>query len=162
LRWDSWKDDMARLEDIPEPTRTNISALACASLDARPFVSGPPLSRRRVSILSSAALFSPPALPFTPGSAEYRELPASLPAADIHMSHVSINFDRSGWQRDFNVVYPMDRLRELATAGVIGSVADVHFSVMGSTDPALMEKTADDISVRMKQYGVDAVVLCPV
>jgi D-proline reductase (dithiol) PrdB len=153
---------VARLEDIHQPTRDNIVALECTSLDARPFVVGGPLSERRVSILSTAALFPPSAAPFAPGSAEFRELPESLPNSDILMSHVSINFDRTGWQRDINVVYPIDRLRELAQAGAIGSVADVHFSVMGSTDPKLMVETADSISARMKRDRIDAVLLSPV
>ena len=51
------------------------------------------------------------------------------------MSHVSINFDRAGFQRDLNVVYPVDRLRELVAEGVIGGMAETNFTVMGSTDP---------------------------
>ena len=153
---------MARLEDIPQPTRDNVMALECVTLDARPFVVGPPLAERRVAILSSAALFPRSDLPFMPGSAEFRELPVSLPAGDILMSHVSVNFDRTGWQRDINLVYPIDRLRELAAEGVIGSVGDMHFSVLGSTDPKLMEETADSISARMKRDRIDAVLLSPV
>lgn len=153
---------MARLEDIPQPTRDNVVALECTSLDARPFVSGPPLTERRVAILSSAALFPRGRAPFAPGSAEFRELAEALPTGDILMSHVSINFDRAGWQRDINVVYPIDRLRELANTGVIGSVADTHFSVMGSTDPKLMEETADSLSARMKRDRIDAVLFSPV
>ena len=56
-----------------------------------------------------------------------------MPAGDILTSHVSINFDRAGFQRDLNVIYPIDRLRELAAEGVIGGVAETHFTVMGST-----------------------------
>lgn len=153
---------MARLDDIPQPTRDNIIALECTSPDARPFVHGPPLAQRRVSILSSAALFPRAEAPFMPGSAEHRELPASLPTSDILMSHVSINYDRTGWQRDINVVYPIDRLRELAAEGVIGSVADVRFSVMGSTDPKLMRETADSVVARMQRDRIDAVLLSPV
>jgi len=153
---------MARIEDIYQPTRDNIVALECTSLEARPFVSGPPLKERRVAILTSAALVPRGAPPFMPGSAEFRELPESLPTGDILMSHVSINYDRTGWQRDINVAYPIDRLRELAADGTIGSVADGHFSVMGSTDPKLMEETADSISARMKRDRIDAVLFSPV
>jgi D-proline reductase (dithiol) PrdB len=153
---------LARIEDIPQPTRDNVVALECTSLEARPFVSGPPLSQRRVSIVSSAALFARGDAPFQPGSAEFRELPASLAADEILMSHVSINYDRTGWQRDINTIFPIDRLRELAAEGVIGSVADVNFSVMGSTDPKLMEETADSISARMKRDRIDAVLFSPV
>ncbi len=78
------------------------------------------------------------------------------------MSHISINYDRAGFARDVNVVYPIDRLKELAAEGVIGSVADTHYSVMGSTDPATMAESADGITARLQQEGVDAVILAPV
>ena len=78
------------------------------------------------------------------------------------MSHVSINYDRSGWQRDINTIYPLDRLRALAAAGVIGAVADTHYSVMGSTDPATMAETADQIVGQLRQERSDAVLLSPV
>ena len=51
------------------------------------------------------------------------------------MSHISTNFDRTGFQQDINVVFPVDRLRELAARGTIGSVADFHYSFMGATAP---------------------------
>ena len=153
---------MARLEDIPQPTRDNMPVLECTRLDAQPFVSGPPLSRRRVSILSTAALFPRSEPPFRPGSADFRVLPSSLDAGEILMSHVSINYDRTGWQRDINVVFPIDRLHELASEGIIGSVAAEHFSVMGSTDPNIMDESADSIAARMKRDRIDAVLLSPV
>ena len=153
---------LARIEDIPQPTRDAVVGLECTSLDATPFVVGRPLPERRVAIISSAALFARSDVPFTYGAADFRELPASLPAGEILMSHVSINFDRTGWQRDINVIYPIDRLAELAAEGVVGSVARTHFSVLGSTDPILMDDTADGITARLMQDGVDAVVLSPV
>jgi D-proline reductase (dithiol) PrdB len=153
---------LARLEDIPQPTRELIVALECSSLATRPFVAGPPLPKRRVAIISSAALFARSSTPFMRGATDFRELPASLPSGDILMSHVSISHDRTGWQRDINVVYPIDRLKELAAEGTIGSVATANYSVLGSTDPALMDETADAISTCLLRDGVDAVLLCPV
>ena len=78
------------------------------------------------------------------------------------MSHVSINFDRAGFQRDINVVFPIDRLRDLAAEGVIGSVADTHYTVMGSTDPVAMVESADGIAAAMHTEKVNAVILAPV
>ena len=124
---------MARLDDIPEPTRTTVANLPCPTFETTPFVSGPKLSERRVAIVSSAALILRGDAPFPVGSGEYRAVPASWNSADILMSHVSINFDRAGFQRDINVVLPVDRLRELVAEGRIGSVAATHFTVMGST-----------------------------
>jgi D-proline reductase (dithiol) PrdB len=64
-------------------------------------------------------------------------LAGPLPAADTLMSHVSINFDRAGFQRDLNVVYPMDRMRELAPEGVIAFCRD---KTMRSNQAAQMAK----------------------
>ena len=153
---------MARLTDIPEPTRTALRDIPCPAFDTTPFVTGPALSERRVAIVSSAALIQRGDKPFDFGSGEYRAVPGSWDNADILMSHVSINFDRAGFQRDINVAYPIDRLREFAAEGVIGSVAETHFTVMGSTDPAAMLASADGIAAALKADNVTAVVLCPV
>lgn len=153
---------MARIEDIPQPTRDAIMSLAMPALDGEPWVQSKPLARSRIAILTSAALHRRTEMPFEAGTPEYRELPSSLAPADMLMSHISINFDRLAIARDINVAYPIDRLHELAAAGRIGSVATTHYSVMGSTDPATMTLTADAISGRLKQESVDAVLLCPV
>lgn len=153
---------MARIEDIPEATRTAVLALEVTPFETRPFVTGPALARRRVAIVSSAALHRRGDAPPLPGTADYRALPADLHAGDILMSHVSISFDRSGWQRDINTVYPIDRLRELSAEGSIGSIAGTHYSVMGSTDPRAMAGSADAMAARMRAEGVDAVLLAPV
>jgi D-proline reductase (dithiol) PrdB len=153
---------MARPQDIPQPTRDAVLSAPCPSFDTEPFVSGPPLARRRMAIVSSAALIRRGDPPFPYGSAECRFLPASTPHGDILTSHVSINFDRAGFQRDVNVVYPIDRLRELAAEGVIGGIAETHFTVMGSTDPAGMTDTADQIARQLQKERIDTVLLCPV
>ena len=153
---------MARLEDIPEPTRTAAATIPCPAFDTAPFVTGPGLAGRRVAIVSSAALIRRGDAPFPFGSGEYRAVPSGWANDEILMSHVSINHDRSGFQRDLNVIFPIDRLRELAAEGVIGSVAATHYSVMGSTDPAAMVASADGIAATLHADGCNAVVLSPV
>lgn len=153
---------MARLEDIPEPTRTSVASLACPSFETAPFVQGPPLAQRRVAIVTSSAMIQRGDKPFAVGSGECRAIPSSANPANLLISHVSINFDRAGFYRDINVVYPIDRLRELADKGDIGSVAATHFTVMGSTDPAAMEAAADQMAAALLADKVDAVVLTPV
>ena len=153
---------MARLEDIPLATREVVLALACPELPGQPWVAPKPLVQCRIAILTSAALHRRSEMPFAAGTPEFRELPSSLAPAEILMSHISINYDRPGFQRDINVAYPIDRLKELAADGVIGSVAPTHYSVMGSTDPATMAASADAIAARLKQEGVDALILAPV
>lgn len=153
---------MARIEDIPQPTRDVVLNLPCPSFDSTPFVSGPPLSQRRIAILTSAALIRRGDKPFPFGSGEARFIDADTPAGDLLISHVSTNFDRSGFQRDINVVFPFDRLREMAAAGEIAGVAQTHYTVMGSTDPAQMEAAVDQIAGQLRQERIDSILLSPV
>ena len=72
------------------------------------------------------------------------------------------NFDRTGFQQDWNVVFPLDRLRELAEAGIIGSLADFHYSFMGATDPRRMEPSGRRLASLLKDDHVDSALLVPV
>jgi D-proline reductase (dithiol) PrdB len=78
------------------------------------------------------------------------------------MSHVSVSYDRTGFQQDLNVVLPIDRLRELAAEGVIGAAADTHYSFMGAVAPEAMEPQARKLSQTLKDDGVDSLILLPV
>ncbi|MBN33291.1 MAG: hypothetical protein CMM46_00675 [Rhodospirillaceae bacterium] len=60
------------------------------------------------------------------------------------------------------MVFPLERLQELAEDGVIGSVGDFHYSFMGATDPNKMEAQARQLAGIMKADGVNTVVLAPV
>lgn len=152
---------MARMTDLPERTQATLAALDCPQFETRPFAGGPPLSRRRVAVVSSAGLSARGDKLFAGGDAGYRKLPHATPGRDVLMSHVSVNFDRTGFQQDINTVLPLDRLNELAAEGVIGSVAD-HYSFMGATDPTLMQPEARRLAGLLKADGVDALVLLPV
>lgn len=120
------------------------------------------MSERRVAVVSTAGLQRRGDHPFDVGGQDYRVIPSDTPSGDIIMSHVSTNFDRSGFQQDVNVALPIDRLRELAEAGTIGSVADYHYSFMGATDPELMRPHAERMIGLMKDDGVDTVLLVPI
>lgn len=155
---------MARLADLPEWEREHhlekIEALP--DYGPTPWVDGPPLSRRRVAIVTTAGLHVRGDPAFEMGSADYRVIPADVRGEDLVMSHISVNYDRSGFQEDANVVFPIDRLRELAAAGEIGSVADFHYSFMGATIGSALEREARGLARLMRRDGVDAVVLSPV
>jgi D-proline reductase (dithiol) PrdB len=129
---------------------------------ATPFVAGPPLIKRRVAIVTTSGLHARGDRPFDIGAADYRVIPGDTPAADLLMSHVSVNFDRSGFQEDINVVFPIDRLRELKAGGVIGSVADFHYSFMGAAPIRALEPRARELAALLKKDRVDAVLLTPV
>jgi D-proline reductase (dithiol) PrdB len=60
-------------------------------------------------------------------------------------------------------VLPLDRLRELAAEGAIGSVADVHYSFMGAPWPSTrFEPKARELAALLARDRVDAAVLIPV
>ena len=153
---------MARMTDLPQATQTNMANLECPRFETTPFVSGPPLAERRVAVVTSAGLVRRGQRPFVSGDVDYRVLPADTPASQILMSHASVNFDRTAFQRDINVVFPLDRLRAMAAAGAIGSLAATHYSFMGATDPRGMEANARAVAGRLKSDRVDAVLLTPV
>jgi D-proline reductase (dithiol) PrdB len=85
----------------------------------------------------------------------------SRPAISCAATSRSI-FDRTGFQEDWNVVFPLNRLSELAAEGTIGSVAATHYSFMGATDPVQMAPYARELAGRLKSDAVDAVILPPV
>jgi D-proline reductase (dithiol) PrdB len=153
---------MTRLTDLPAGQAKRLAELECPDFVTRPWVSGPPLSARRVAIVSSAGLVRRGENPFRGRDADYRAIPSDTGAADLLISHISINFDRTGFQEDRNVVFPLDRLHDLEREGTIGSVADTHYSFMGATDPVQMEAHARELAGRLKQDGVDAAILPPV
>jgi D-proline reductase (dithiol) PrdB len=148
---------------MTEDERKHHEELECPTFETQPWVKGPPLRKRRVAIVSTAGLHSRGDRPFTfdPGD-YYRIIPGDIHANDLVMSHVSANFDRSGFQQDWNVVFPLDRLRELAKEGIIGSVADFHYSFTGAHDPISMETEARAVAGFLKKDKANAVLLIPV
>jgi D-proline reductase (dithiol) PrdB len=153
---------MARLTDLPPAVAKRYAELDCPNFTTAPWVNGPPLAERRVAIVSSAGLVVKGEKPFRGRDPDYRVIPSETRPEQLMFSHISINLDRSGFQEDWNVVFPLDRLREFAAEGVIGSVAATHYSFMGATDPVQMEPYARDVASRLKADGVDAALLSPV
>ena len=78
------------------------------------------------------------------------------------MRHISVNFDLTGYQQGVDVVFPIERLDEMATEKVLGSVADYNYSFMGATDLAEMALLVRKIAGFLKEEQVKAVLLAPV
>ena len=153
---------MARLNQMDPESAKHLAELPCPTFETRPFVSGPPLARRKVALISTAGLHLQGHTPFGLGAADYRVIPGGSQARELVMSHISTNYDRTGYLQDLNVVFPLDRLRELQEEGLIDSLADFHYSFMGATDPQQMEQGARELAGVMKSEGVGAVLLVPV
>jgi D-proline reductase (dithiol) PrdB len=153
---------MVRMEQLSQIEREVIMILVPPTYETQPWVSGPPLRQRRVALINTAGLILRHDRPFMIDPDDYyRIIPGDVQASDLVLSHPSPGFDRSAFQRDWNIVFPLDRLRELAAEGIIGSVADFHYS-FGGFMPETIEAPAKEIAGLLKKDKVDAVLLLPV
>ena len=127
-----------------------------------------PLSECRVGIVTSAGLVQPGQEPFDDnvrgGDWSFRTLSADTDVQSLIESHRSQAFDRAGLKQDKALAFPVERLRELAAAGRIGSVSDRHLSCMGSiTAPGrLIKQSAPEAAKVLVEEGVDVALLVPV
>jgi D-proline reductase (dithiol) PrdB len=154
---------MVRMESLSEAERSLMMSLPCATFDTHPWVEGPPLDRRRLAIITTAGLHLRSDRPFQIDPNDfYRVIPGDVTANDLVMSHLAASFDRSGYQRDWNVVFPLDRLRELEQEGFIGSLADYHYSVSSAHSPDEFADCTREIAGLLKKDNVDGVLLLPV
>ena len=131
--------------------------------DELAWVDPKPLADSTVAIVTSAALHRAGDDGFRPGDTEYRVLPAD--ARDLVLGHWSPNFDRSGIAIDLNVVYPIDRLDEMAADGTIGAVAPRHVSFAGNQPDDVATVRLDSgprAAAELAADGVDVVLLTPV
>ena len=154
--------DVARLDSMTPALRRHYVDMPCPTFDLSPWVGGAPLARRKVALISTAGLHRRDDRPFGLGAADYRLIPEDTPSTDLVMSHMSTNYDRTGFQQDWNVVFPLDRLREMRASGDIGSLARHHYSFMGATDALALEPQARSLARIMRDEGVDAALLVPV
>jgi D-proline reductase (dithiol) PrdB len=70
-------------------------------------------------------------------------------------------YDNSDANKDINCMFPLDRLRELAAAGVIKEVAPIHVGFMGGGGDVqvLADVTGPAIARLLRAERVDAVLM---
>lgn len=157
---------MVKLADVSEHERKHLLAKISeyVGFTGNPWSSGPALSKRRVAIVTTSGIHRRGDNSFGEGAnaVDYRVIPGSIKHDELVMSHLSVNFDRSGFHQDVNVVFPIDRLKEFVADGTIGSAADYHYSFMGAAPPKSLEPRARQLAVLLKQDNVDSVLLTPV
>ena len=133
----------------------------CPTFESRPWVSGPPLSQRRVAIITTAGVHMPNDRPFQFGQHDsYRIISGDIQANDLVMSHGETSFDRTAFQRDGNMVFPIDRLREMVAEGIIGSVADFHYSFGAPMSEEETEVAGREIGLLLEKDKVTAALFC--
>ena len=79
---------------------------------------------------------------------------------DVLHSHIPQQVPRE----DMNTVFPLWRLQELQSEGVVGEVAATHYSMLGYNTRAadVAEHLAPAIAALMKAEGVDLALIVPV
>jgi D-proline reductase (dithiol) PrdB len=134
-----------------------------------------PIEECRFSLVTTAGLYvkgkQPPLdldgerkNPFW-GDPTYRAIPRNVKQEEIGVAHHHIN--TADLEADVNIALPVHRFLELESAGEIGSLAPTHYSFMGyqGYPPNSHEwenHYGPEMAARMKEEGVDAVLLTPV
>lgn len=97
------------------------------------------------------------------GDPTFRQIPSNTPINDLMITHNY--YDHQDADQDINVVFPLDRLKELESEGVIGGIAPKHFSfmghILGRQIDTLINQTGPKVAKLLKTEGVDAVFLTP-
>jgi D-proline reductase (dithiol) PrdB len=130
-----------------------------------------PLSQTTFSLMTSAGINHKGDPPFdmerekrepTWGDPSYREIPRDATEDDIEVNHLHVNTEYI--KRDMNVALPLARFREFEAEGIIGRLAPTCYSYYGfQLNPkVLLEETMPKVARRMKEEGVEAVLLTPV
>lgn len=155
---------MVRLSDLPDYEREHLLAKSGPPLGPPVWVSADrPLNQFRIALITTAGIHYRDDNSFDFADATFRLLDGTLDTSQLVMSHSSVNFDKTGFTEDVNVVFPLDRFKELVSEQTIGSLADVHYSFMGAgLPPKAYEQSAAQVAGLLKQDKVDAVFLTPV
>ncbi len=123
-------------------------------------------SEKTIALITSGGLYLKDSQPaFNTGSIHgdpsFREIPKDTQPDELGIAHA--HYDHSLAEQDINIIFPLQRFVELEKEGVVGKVADTHYSVSYVNDAVtLVEKTAPEIISRLKAAGVDTLFLFPV
>lgn len=147
-----------------EVVRARANQMEVFDFPGTPWTTPKPLAESRVAIVTTAGLRADGGRTWAPGDQGFTVLPGDR--RDLTLAHTSQNFDRTAVLEDLNVVYPVDRLAELAEQGVIGSVATEHLAFMGAqrdhTLTTLRLDSGPAAAELLRRDGVDVVLLTPV
>src|ERR1051325_319801 len=124
------------------------------------------LSTAIVTLVSATGVFAPGQDPFPeedPGDITYRVIDGAMETRALQITHH--HYDHSEADKDPNIVYPLDTLRELAAEGFIAAINDKHYSYGFTTRlRELYESTFPDLADKIERSRTKLVVLtagCP-
>src|SRR3989337_677026 len=126
-----------------------------------------PVKDCKIAIVTTAGVHLKNQKPFDMhdphGDPTYREIPKDTSKEELIITHDY--YDHKDADKDINVVFPIDRLKEMKAKGEIREIAEINYGLMGHVDenyiPALINATGPKIADRLKANNVDAAILTP-
>ena len=119
-----------------------------------------PLNKSRVAFATAGGIHLKTQTPFNAaGDFSIREIPSDTPSDKLMVTHGG--YDNSDVNKDINAMLPIDRLRELAAEGFIGSIAPILVGFMGGGGNVnkFINETGPQIAEIFKKEAVDLVLL---
>lgn len=124
-----------------------------------------PLSECKLAFISTSGVQPRGTMPFDTvhpvGDYTFRRVPSSSRADDLEIHQ--LKYPTMGANRDINVIFPIERLRELADEGVIGGLTENFYTFIGyNMDPERLERTlAEEIATAVSEEGADIALAAP-
>lgn len=125
-----------------------------------------PLSEARLTLISSCGVHAKSDSPLDVchpfGDFRFRRVPSRLRHQDLIIHQLKYPHDDA--DADINVIFPIERLQELVSEGVLGGLTENFFSFIGyNMDPEKFERTvAHDIAEAVVvEERADAALLAP-
>jgi len=124
-----------------------------------------PLSKSHLSFVSTAGVQPKNSMPFDTvhpvGDYTFRRVPSNSKPADLVIHQ--LKYPTRGARRDLNVIFPIERLQELADEKFIGELSENFYSFIGyNMNPEMLEQTlAENIADAVEAEKPDAVLMSP-
>jgi hypothetical protein len=120
-----------------------------------------PIAETRVALISSGGFYVEGQVPFGENDTSIRPIPRDTPAGDLRIYHHG--YRDTDPDEDPNCIFPIARLRELESAGVIGALVDPAWSfVMVYSPRREIEERAPVLVAALRAAGAEAALLVPV
>ena len=144
---------MSRTLALPQLRRLTSDAIPWSPLQR-------PLREATVALVTTSGVHLRDDRPFKLSSdATFRVIPRTAEAGDLAITHQA--YDRTDALRDINLVFPLQRLRELEAEGVIGRVADRHYGFGLTGQGAELVAPGREIGRLLKRDHVDLALFVP-
>ena len=112
----------------------------------------------RVGLVTTSGAYVEGMEPFTENDLSFRLIPTGADTKKIRF--VPGHFDTSNGALDANIMFPLDRIREMLAAGEIRKVMDHHISMGLTTElRKLKEQVSWDIAEAVMKMRPDVVLL---